>query len=250
MKKVLLLLAAVVLFSTVSTAAPVMIAGTSFENETPGGEYFDTGDPAVTHDLVNHPGQSPVNSTAVSSNAGDLGFHATFVSTGYDYEGITDGTDVGVVNDTSDVGYYPAGTQGYEISDTDGAFVLTFDSVDLTAYTNATVFMYFFINETGWENDDYLKISLLLDGNAINLLDTTGQDIDNYYHEYEGEWTPIGYGIGDAVSSVTLIVESWSQADTEKFYLDDVRFQGEPVPEPVTVVLLAFGGLAALRKRK
>lgn len=249
MKKSLVLFALVVLSSALTMATPVMIAGTSFENETTGGEYFDTGDHTVSHDLVNNAGQAPVNSTASSLAAGDLGFKARYISTG-DTSGMTDGAFVGVVGDMSSVGHYYNGSQGYEINDSDGTYVLTFDSVDLTGYTNKSFFMAFFINETIWESDDYLKISLQLDDILIDLLDTTGKDIDSYYHEYEGEWTPISYGIGDAVSSVTLIVESWSQAGTESFYLDDVRFQGEPVPEPASMMLLGLGAWLAIRQKR
>ena len=240
----------VAMMSVSATAAPVMIAGTSFENEALGAQYEDTGDPTVNHALINNPGQSVVNSTPASAAAGNLGFNATFINTGHDTTGMTDGANVGVVNDAADVGYYPQGSQGYEMNNTDGAFRLIFDGVDLTAHTSATVSMSFYINETNWEDSDYLKISVKLDGNLVDIWTTVGKDIDDDFHDFEDQWTTIGYGIGDSVSSIALVVESWSEAGTEKFFIDDVRFQGEPIPEPASMAILGLGALLALRRKK
>ena len=239
------------LMSVSAAAAPVLIAGTSFENELVGTKYEDGGDATVNHTLVNNPGQSTVNSTITSANAGDLGFSASYVFTG-DTSGMADGADVGVVGDTSDVGHYSAGVQGYEISNSDSDYILTFDSVDLTGHTSVNFIMSFYIAETSWEGDqhEHLKISLSLDGNLIDLFDTTGQDIDDDYHEYEGKWASTAYGIGDSVQTVSLIINAASNGSTEKFFFDNVRFQGEPIPEPASMALLGLGALIALRKKK
>ena len=238
-----LILAVLTVFTATATAD--FIAGTSFENESLGSKYYDTGDPLSDHDLINNAGQSVVNSTASSTAAGDLGFAARFEYEN-DYSGMTDGADVGVMNTLTEVGYYPDGTQGYQIGNTDGIYILTFDPVDLTGWTNVEFSIQLFVNETLWETSDLIAITLNLDGTPFSLLDTTGQDIDYYY--LEDQWNEFNLPIGDFTSSAVLEVKAWSEATTERFFIDDIQFTGE-VPEPASMILLSIGTLLAMRRK-
>ena len=53
--------------------------------------------------------------------------------------GLTDGDFVGVTNYTGDVGAYPDGAVGFQMSDCDGAMRVIFDTVDLSTSTDPAV---------------------------------------------------------------------------------------------------------------
>ena len=103
------------LFLTITVQAQV---GTSFEEPTGlDAMYIDTGDPTMTHALINNPAQPLVNYVYAG---GELGFSATFIPTrtgSSGAAGMTDGDEVGVTTETSLVTSYPDGSQGYKFED-------------------------------------------------------------------------------------------------------------------------------------
>lgn len=119
MKKILFLLPLLHAAST-PIHAHVIIATTSFENETVAAQYIDTGDASVDHDLINNSGQSPVDSTVIT----ELGYDASYVNSRGSI-GLTDGDFVGVTSFTGTVGSFTDGSQGYQMSDMDGRMVLS-----------------------------------------------------------------------------------------------------------------------------
>lgn len=131
------------------------IAYTSFE-EPPnvGGLYTDTGDASVDHALLNNSGEPDVNYT---STGGELGFTSYYYNTRDDV-GLTDGDYVGVTNYTSTVGSFPDGSNGFEFSDTDGKMTVTFDAVSLAGATNPNFSMKYFVQSTGYESNDVIRI--------------------------------------------------------------------------------------------
>jgi hypothetical protein len=242
---------AMAVFIGANSAGAAIIAGTSFENEATGSKYYDTGNPLVNHDLVNNTGQAPVDSTASSTAAGDLGFNASFASTRGDLDGMTDGTVVGVSNASEFVGSYANGSKGYIMRDPDGKMIVTFATVNLTGYTNVQFSMKLFVNDTGWESNDFIKITLALTGAAnIPVLDTSGNDIDDFQIEgawLEGSWLTLPKNIPVAATSATLIVMLEADATTEAMCIDNIQFTG--VPEPASIVLMGLGALAAARRK-
>jgi len=243
---------AMTVFIGVNSAGAAIIAHTSFENEATGAKYYDTGTAGTSHDLVNNTGQAPVDSTASSTTAGDLGFDASFANTRADLQGMTDGVVVGVSNAAEFVGSYADGSQGYIMRDPDGKMVVTFAAVDLTGYTNVQFSMQLFVNDTGWESADFIKITLALTGAGnIPVLDTTGNDIDVFQIEgawLEGAWLTLSKNIPVAATSATLIVELEAEATTEAMCIDNIQFTG--VPEPASIVLMGLGAWAAARRKK
>lgn len=202
--------------------ASTVIASTSFEEPATGGQYTDTGDATEDHDLVNNADEASVDFTSVG---GEIGFDATYVNTRDDV-GLTDGDFVGVSDFTGTVGEYTDGTQGYQMSDTDGKMVLTFDQVSLTGFTNYDVRLDIFVQSTGWESDDAIRVYLIVDGGAeVDLLNTAGLDIDDDFADLEGAWSELATSL-NGNSEATLVVELDCNSGSEAIYLDKVEFTG------------------------
>ncbi|MGD8969489.1 MAG: ExeM/NucH family extracellular endonuclease, partial [Anaerolineae bacterium] len=183
-----------------------------------GGQYTDTGDAGTDHALVNNAGEAPVNYTSVG---GELGFSSYYYNTRGDV-GLTDGDWVGVTSFTGVVGSYPDGSQGFQMSDADGAMRTTLDTVDLTAYPQASVFVQYFVQATGWESNDELRIWVVVDGGAeIDLVNTAGSDIDDL--GIEGAWQTAIQNLS-GYTEATLHFQLDSNSSSETVYFDNVFF--------------------------
>jgi len=201
------------------------LAGTSFEEGMTGTRYTDTGDATMDHDLVNNSGQSDVDFTATAT---EIGFDATYVASRVSdgAPGLTDGDDVGVVNDVSEVMSFTEGSQGYAMSDTDGRMVLTFDAVDVSSVTTAAIKLDLYIADTGWEDSDLVRVYAIADGSTVvDVLNTTGLDIDDNFASMKGVWNNLSMVI-DASSSIQIVVELDSNSGSENIYFDNVQVVG------------------------
>ena len=117
----------------------ITLGYSSFEEPSlAGSDYTDTGDAGVDHALSNNAGEYIVNFTSTGS---ELGFSSAYVNS-RGSSGLTDGDDVGV---TSNASSYPDGTQGFQLSDTDGEVTVTMDSVDISGVTSSEVSVDYFI---------------------------------------------------------------------------------------------------------
>jgi len=214
MKKFLL-----VLFVFTLQLAIGQIAYTSFEEPTNvGGTYTDTGDAGVDHALINNSGEPDVNFT---SSGGEIGFTSYYYNTRDDV-GLTDGDFVGVTNYTGTVSTYPDGSNGFELSDTDGKMTVTFEVVSLVGHTNPNVSLQYFVQSTGYESDDLIRIWLVVDGGTeVDLLNTTGSDINDL--GIEGSWLTLSSSLA-GYTTATLKVEIDCNSGSEALYIDDVQF--------------------------
>ncbi|WP_425072298.1 ExeM/NucH family extracellular endonuclease [Sagittula sp. S175] len=214
----------------------------SFETEATGGRYelADASDGPTAlgeeAEVPNIPGLASVDSTAAS--AGLLGYDLTWVNTRGDV-GLSDGDYIGVQSFTGDVGSFSDGVQGYELSDSDGLLRLSFDAMDLTAIGELTFSIDAFLNSTGYESDDLLKIYIATDQGDVTLIDTTGQDIDDL--GIEGTWMTLAATVGADVNTAQLIVEFDSNAASEALYVDNIFITSDPeatVEPPVADITL------------
>lgn len=226
-----------------STAAGEVIVSTSFEGEPLGAQYVDTGDASQDHDLVNNTGQSVVDSTV--GGAGILGFDASYRNT-RNGVGLTDGDFVGVTDFTGAVGAYTDGSQGYQMADPDGLMSLAFDVVDISSAPEVMFSLDLFVQETGWESDDLIRIFATVDGTEFDLLNTAGSDIDDL--AIEGSWQTVSGTF--AGNSAFLTVELDSNAGTEAIFLDNVSISAIPEPSSLAVLGFVACGLTFQRRRK
>lgn len=235
MKKITLLAAFFISGATIAQTLEV-VAGTSFEEEpivegVNDLQYVDTGDANVAHDLINNPLQTPVD----QSGGTELGVDATYTPYDTPSDGLTDGDFVGVTNFTGTVGAFTDGVQGYQIQDSDGNMIVTFETVDLSDYINNSVSIDYFLQETGWEYSDgannsgsdviRIYVNDLTNATEIDILDTNAAgDIDD--QGIEDMWIT---GTTDLPNNIDaqLVIEFRSNSSSEAMFIDNIIFQGE-----------------------
>jgi hypothetical protein len=235
--------------ATAASAGGQVIAFTSFENAFVGDQYMDTGDASVDHDLVNNAGQSVVDFIA---DGVEIGFDSFYFNSRDDV-GLTDGDFVGATDFTGTVGAFTDGVQGFQLQDPDGTMRTTFDTVTspLGAPGGRVDFQWsmcidYFVQETGWEDNDRVRIWVDADGTEIDIINTMGTDIDDL--GIEGAWTT-GFVDLTGFVNVTLMVELESNSGSESLYLDNIVFK-TGIPAPGALAFLGLGGLAAARRRR
>ena len=109
-----------------------------------------------------------------------------------------------------------------EISDADGAMRTTLDTVDLTGYANVSVSIQYFVQSTGWEASDELRIWVVVDGGAeLDLVNTAGSDIDDL--GIEDTWTTATQDL-TGYTQATLHIQLDCNSSSEVVYFDDVVF--------------------------
>lgn len=229
MKKITFLFAILIAFSI-----NAQVASTSFEEPAVFTvQYVDTGDANVAHDLADNADEPVVNYT---STGGEIGFSSRYVPYDTPSNGLTDGDFVGVTDFAATVGAYTDGDKGFQISDADGNYILEFDEVDLTGASSPTVSLDLFIPDEGFEGDgtvneegsDRIRVYIndVTNSTEIDLLDSTGTDINDLTEVTLGQWNNLSANLA-ANSTVQLVVEVRCNAGAEAFYFDNIVFGGE-----------------------
>ena len=181
------------------------------------GPYTEAGTYTWTQDYYTFATYNMVGFSAIVTGS-DLSYSAEYISTGG--SGMTDGDYFGVSDYTGTVGSYTDGSQGYQMSDTDGIAQLMTGSV--SDADSVSVDLY--VESTGWESTDYITISFVGTSATTVLLDTSGYDIDTDFPAYEGVWTTVS---ADVSGAGYLLVEFSSNSGTESIYLDNVVFTSD-----------------------
>ena len=193
-----------------TTSSASNIDGTYGPFTTPGTYTWDAGASGFTTSYS-------LNSFTASVTGSDTGYDAYYVSTGS--VGLTDGDYVGVTSYSTTVGSFTEGTQGYQMSDTDGIMIVNTTSVSAVD----SVSLDLFVQSTSWETSDYVTVSFIGTTTTV-LLDTNGFDIDLDFPTYEGVWTTVSGAVsGDGYISV----EFSSNAATESIYIDNIMFYSD-----------------------
>ena len=188
-------------------------------------KYTDTGNESVSRYLWNNANEPHIAHN--QTNGTEMGFTLYYTSTGG--VGLTDGDYFGTINYTGTVGNFTDGNNGYQMSDVDGIATLALD--DITA---ETMTFDFFLQDTGYETSspvDYLVIRFVGANSDIEIVNTTGYDIDTDNSSWLDTWTTMTVMIAVAGHG-HLEVEFASNSALEALYLDNIQFTS-------TVVLTA-----------
>ncbi len=214
----------------ISAISFAQLESTSFEEpEAIGGDYIDTGDPSVTHDLINNAGEPFVNFT---TTGGELGFTASYVPYDTPGVGLTDGDSVGVTTSTpSGDNPFPDGEQGYKISDVDGNFILEFDEVEFLEWPGH-IYLNYFIADEGFEGDgtvnesgsDRIRIYVkdLTNNAELDILNSTGSDINDLGLQGTWQWGEIDL---NSNAIYQLVIEVRCNSADEAFFFDNIHFE-------------------------
>ena len=171
-----------------------VVAHTSFEDPftISSVKYTDTGDESVDRYLWNNMNQPHVSHNR--SSGSEMGFSLYYEANGG--VGLTDGDYFGTVNYTGTVGNFTDGDNGYQMSDVDGITTLILDSVN-AEYVNFDMFL----QDTGYETStpiDYLIILFNGTNSQVQIMNTTGYDIDADLQSYISNWTNVVKDISSA----------------------------------------------------
>ena len=204
---------------TTGCSGSYVVAHTSFEDPftISSVKYTDTGDDSVDRYLWNNLNQPHVSHN--QSSGTEMGFSLYYESNGG--VGLTDGDYFGTVNYTGTVGNFTDGNNGYQMSDVDGVTTLILDSVN-AEYVNFDMFL----QDTSYETStpiDYLVILFNGTNSQVQILNTTGYDIDGDFQSYLGNWTSVVTDISSAGAG-TLEVTFSTNAATESLFLDNIEF--------------------------
>ena len=204
-----------------------VVAYTSFEDPftIASVKYTDTGSDSVSRYLWNNANEPHIAHN--QTNGTEMGFTLYYTSTGG--VGLTDGDYFGTINYTGTVGNFTDGNNGYQMSDVDGIATLALDDITAEVMT-----FDFFLQDTGYETSnpvDYLVIRFVGANSDIEIINTTGYDIDTDNSSWLDTWTTMTVMIG-AAGHGHLEVEFSSNSAMEALYLDNIQFTS-------TVVLTA-----------
>ena len=198
-----------------------VLYSTSFENtDALGGKYFDLGDAAVAHDLVNNDGEAWVDVDGM--NAAYIPFDPPGVGLGDgDYVGVTTYAPGGIYD----------GDQHYQMSDTDGIMTLTSDVFDTADFVTLALF----IADTGYEDQDWITVTM----GSVTLFELGNVGDGGLEMEVAaGVW----FLVSGAVSGGALEISFASNSGSEALYIDAISIEGAAIPAPAGLALLGLAG--------
>ena len=139
-----------------------------------------------------------------------------------DFEGYSDGTSTSSDWTTSAPGdadyfavYSNSGDHEWWGDDTEGAATWTSPAIDVSGFTHLTLAI--FLGESGsLENDDFIRVSYVLDGVTTQLVEFT----DDF-----GTSSETGLGISDGASLQIQVVMD-NNSNSESHYFDDIVLTG------------------------
>ncbi len=142
----------------------------------------------------------------------------------------------------------------FEFNDGDGLLELRFESVDLSGYTDRTLELNVWINDTTYESDDFLFITVSSGNGAETLLAWGELELEGNASADDGtpNWLSLSFDLEPVIANLgenlALTVGVDNNSSRENIFIDNVSFNG--VPTPGTLALLGMGGLLTARRRR
>jgi hypothetical protein len=208
---------------------PKKLRGTSFEEPVTNSVNYTrpSADKDVTAELLNNPGENPVMYVAKGTGVDDeIGFRTFFISTGNfagDVGFISE--PIGVTQNTTQVGSYPDGIQGYQVEDADGLIRIVFDKVVVNPSVNPSsgIQIKFYPNVTTWETTDYIRIYVEIEraSGTIEVRDLMYLQAEEI-EDIMGRWNTVGTKFLQNVVSYTLTIDAEGNQPAERFFFDEM----------------------------
>ncbi|WP_047550042.1 T9SS type A sorting domain-containing protein [Psychroserpens sp. Hel_I_66] len=192
--------------------------------------YFDF-DTATVHELQNYNSPCGIIYVKETGSASTLGYFVTLdPTTSNGPAGFSDGDNFGVATAASFVSGIglapPEGSQGFYMQDVDGTVLMSFDVVDLAGTTNPQFSMNYILETTGYELEDFVKISIKFTdcaSSTIDLLNSVGSDINDL--GIEGSWNTLSADLSTYSScKAQLLVQFSSNSTAEELGIDGISF--------------------------
>lgn len=123
--------------------------------------------------------------------------------------------------------------------------VLTFSNLDSSSFTSRV--LTFDYNYVLYENADYLRYEVVLDGTGQGEVDIIGTSTSGS----SAGWETVTFNIDDAVGTVGLRLVARQDGGSDWAGWDNVQLNGTAVPEPTTLAMfaIAMAGLGYRRRR-
>ncbi|MEM1167367.1 MAG: hypothetical protein AAGI30_13885 [Planctomycetota bacterium] len=246
-----------------AASAQTLLAFNNFDggqSPIPGPTVYDSSTLDPTNVIVNPPlgtttfdGIFNTVGTTFDGPSDQLGWDVFWDGFGRDSPAGTSTTDtqeIGVVT-----GEGVGGSQGFKIADTDdeGEVNIRFDVVDTTGFQDIFLQFDIFVNDTTYEDSDFLAFTL----EEVGVVGSGGQSLITGDNGLE-------FGLADEPGFVTTTLNFSNPTPGEVFFelavsfstdseflvIDNVELYGTLIPTPGAAGVLAVAGLAATRRRR
>ena len=145
----------------------------------------------------------------------------------------------------------------FQFNDGDGRLDLTFEAVDVSAYTNVELSLNYWIADTGFESTDTFSVTVTDGVNDFIALDFSEPEMEGNASADDGtaNWNNLLVDISNLISqgfdatSIQLIVGVDTNSGSENVFVDDIAFTGV-IPAPGALALLGMAGIGARRRRR
>ncbi len=132
---------------------------------------------------------------------------------------------------------YGPGQQYFVVNDPDGRLELTFEPIDVFAWTNRSISLSYYVNADNYEPGDTLEVRIS-DGNQIWIIESLGAA---QLGERGDQWTTLAIDLESLIVSqnadprqIQLILAVDTNGATETVVFDDIVVTGDPPADSVT----------------
>ncbi len=155
---------------------------------------------------------------------------------------------LGITGDTTTVGSFDSGSQGFVVNDSDGRIRVALDTIDTEGVTDLTLTFAWFATETTFEDTPGEIDSFTVEVNGFNAFEVVGDDLET--GAFSGDFAEVTIELDPfelPTEELTIAFLMDVSSSAESIFLDSIVVEGEianAIPEPSSIVIALFGFLA------